>query len=145
MLGRLPFRPASPGQAAARTLQVPVMNRGRGDTAPIRDDSMAKAVAALPFAGNTVGAGLVLFPRLKLSEYASLRAELAVWPERISEILLRYHVPNEAAHLALHEHWTERLAANRGERAAFEKAVREYWAWLRARKRETGGGGGRRE
>jgi hypothetical protein len=36
---------------------------------------------------------------------------------------------------------TERLAGNREEWAAFEKAVGEYWAWLRARKR----GGGRRE
>jgi hypothetical protein len=131
-LGRLPFRPASPGQAADRTMKLPVMGRGQGETAPIRGDSIAKAVAALPFAGNTVGTGIVLIPRLNLEQYASLRAELAVSPERVGEILPRYHVLSEASRRALDEHWAERLAGNGEERAAFERAVGEYSAWLRA-------------
>jgi hypothetical protein len=139
-LGRLPFRPASPEQATAeRTMKLPVMGRGQGETAPVRADSIAKAVAALPFAGNTVGSGIVLIPRLKMQEYASLRAELAVWPEWVREILLRYQVLSEASRRALEEDWAERLLANPGERAAFERAVGEYSAWLRGRR---GGGGG---
>ncbi|MFT3769067.1 MAG: hypothetical protein QM820_26805 [Minicystis sp.] len=61
-MGRLPFRPApqeqvAAGKGLARTMQVPVMRRGHGETVPIGDDSIAKAVAALPFAGSTVGTG----------------------------------------------------------------------------------------
>ena len=132
-LGRLPFRPASPEQPTAeRTMKLPVMGRGQGETAPVRADSIAKAVRALPFAGNTVGTVIVLIPRLKLHEYASLCAELAVWPEWVREILLRYQVLSEASRRALDEHWAERLLGNREERAAFERAVGEYSAWLRA-------------
>jgi hypothetical protein len=63
-----PRHPANHSQVAAVAPHA--------ETAPIGDDSVAKAVAALPFAGNTVGAAIVPFPRLKLEEYASLRAEL---------------------------------------------------------------------
>jgi len=132
-LGRLPFRPASPEQPTAeRTMKLPVMGRGQGETAPVRADSIAKAVRALPFAGNTVGTAIVLIPGLTLPQYASLRAELAVWPERVEAILPRYHVVSEASRRALDEHWAERLLGNREERAAFERAVGEYSAWLRA-------------
>jgi hypothetical protein len=52
LFGKLPFKPASPGPALARTMQVPVMaSRRHAETAPIGDDSIEKAVAALPFAG----------------------------------------------------------------------------------------------
>jgi hypothetical protein len=74
----------------------------------------------------------LLIPPLKLAEYASLRAELAVSPERRGEILPKYHVLNEAARRALDEHWAERLAGNEEERGAFERAVGEFSAWLRA-------------
>ena len=124
-LGRLPFRPAAEvqaaGKVAARTLQVPVMRRGHGETAPIGDDSIAKAVAALPFAGSTAGAGVVAFPQLKLEEYASLRAELSVWPERAGEILRRYHVVNEAAQRALDEHWEGWFVRQPEARVVFER------------------------
>jgi hypothetical protein len=132
---KLPSKPASPGPALATTMKVPTMSaRHHAETAPIGDDSIAKAVAALPFVGNTVGAAIVPLPRLKLEEYALLRAELAVWPERAGEILLRYHVPSEAVRRALEEHWAERLRGNVEERAAFERAVGEYSAWLRGRR-----------
>jgi hypothetical protein len=55
-----------------------------------------------------------------------------VSPERRGEILPKYHVPNEAARRALDEHWAERLAGNGEERTAFERAVGEFSAWLRA-------------
>ena len=138
-LGRLPFKPAPPGQApATTTAQEPVAAKGRGETAPIGEKSFARAVAALPFAGNTVGEAIVPFPELNLLQYASLRAELAMSPERASEILPRYHVPSEAVRRALEEYWAARLAANAEERAAFERAVREFSAYLWARKVQGG-------
>jgi hypothetical protein len=134
-LGRLPFQSAAEaqvaGKAAARTLQVPVMmRRGHGETVPIGDDSIAKAVAALPFVGNAVGAGMVALPQLTVEQYASLRAELSVWPDRAAEILRRYQVVNEAARRALDEHWEAWLARQPEGRAVFERALGEYTAWL---------------
>jgi hypothetical protein len=115
-------------------MQSPVLNQSQGRTAPLGDDSIAKAVAALPFAGNTVGAALAPVPRLPLETYASLRAELSLWPERLAEILPRYHVINEAARRALEEHWERELAASPEARATFDKALAEYTAWLRTRR-----------
>jgi hypothetical protein len=128
------FKPRAPGPELARTMKSLVTNRRKGETAPIGDDSIAKAVAALPFIGNKVGAALVPFPRLSLEGYASLRAELLVWPERSAEILRRYHVMNEAARRALEEHWELELAASPEARATFDKALAEYTVWLRTRK-----------
>jgi hypothetical protein len=133
-MGRLPFRPGAPGTELARTMQVPVRSRSQGETVPLGDDSIAKAVAALPFAGNTVGAALVPFPRLPLEAYASLRAELSIGPERSAEILPRYHVMNEAAQRALEEHWEVELAVSPEARATFDKRFAEYTAWLRTRR-----------
>ena len=131
---KLPFKPRAPGPELARTMQVPVPNWKQGETAPLGDDSVAKAVAALPFVGNTVGAGLVPFPRLSLEAYASLRAELLVLPERWAEILPRYHVMNAAARRALDEQWAMELAASPEARATFDRALAEYTAWLRSRR-----------
>jgi hypothetical protein len=133
-MGRLPFKPRAPGTELAWTMQVPVLNQSQGRTAPLADDSIAKAVAALPFVGNTVGAAPVPVPRLPLETYASLRAELSLWPERLAEILPRYHVINEAARRTLEEHWERELAASPEARATFDKALAEYTAWLRTRR-----------
>ena len=57
-LGRLPFKPPTPGNEFARTMKVPVHNPKQGQTMPTGDDSIEKAVTALPFAGNKVSAGL---------------------------------------------------------------------------------------
>jgi hypothetical protein len=103
LMGGLPFKPRAPGMELTRTMQVPVLNPRKGETMPLEDDSITKAVAALPFAGNTVGAAPVSYPRLSLEVYAWLRAELSLWPERSAEILPHYHVMNEAACRALPE------------------------------------------
>ena len=132
--GRLPFKPPTPGPELARTMKVPVHDPRKGETAPLGDDSIEKAVAALPFVGATSGAGVVFFPRLSIQQVASLRAELALWPERSGEILRRYRVMNEAAHRALWEHWQAELAASPEARATFEKGVASYTAWLRAQR-----------
>jgi hypothetical protein len=134
-MGRLPFKPRAPGTELDRTMQVPVLNPRQGETVPLADDSITKAVAAaLPFARNTVGAALVPFPRLPLEAYASLRAELSLWPERSAEVLRRYYVMNEAARRALDEHWQIELAASPEARATFDKLLADYMAWMRTRR-----------
>jgi hypothetical protein len=134
-LGRLPFRPASPELSAERTLKAALMAaRGQGETVPIDEDTLAKARRALPFAGATAGTGAVPFPPLRLTQYASLCAELAASPERAADILRRYHVPSEASRRALDEHWQARLLGRWEEQVEFERALREYSAWLRGRR-----------
>jgi len=133
-MARWPFKPRAPGTELAWTMQSPVLNLNQGKTAPLGDDSITKAVAALPFLGNTGGAALVPFPRLPLETYASLRAELVIWPERSAEILPRYHVMNQAARRALEEHWERELAASPETGARFDKAFAEYTAWLRTQR-----------
>jgi len=135
-MGRLPFRPLQPGEPrATRTLQVPVMPTDLGDTAPLGDDSIAKAVAALPFVMITTAAGLIPIPRLSTDEYARFRAELAIWPERSAEILPKYRVRDEAARAALDAHWQTHLADKPEARARFEGALEAHMGWLRAERR----------
>ena len=134
LMGRLPFLPRAPGPELARTMKVPVHNPRQGQTAPLGDDSIEKAEAVLPFVGNTVGAALVPFPRLSLEQYASLRAELWVWPERRVEILPRYHVMNAAVRRALEEHWHFEFVASPEARATFDQLLADYTAWLRTQR-----------
>jgi hypothetical protein len=132
-MARWPFKPRAPGPELARTMKTPVLNPKKGETAPLGDDSIAKAVAAvLPFV--PVGAAVVPFPQLPLEAYASLRAELSLWPERSAEILPRYYVMNEAAQRALEDHWQKELAASSEARASFDKLLAEYTAWLRTQR-----------
>jgi hypothetical protein len=51
-MGKLPFKPPAPELAVARTMKVPVMNRYQGQTAPVRDNIIAKAGAAPPFVSD---------------------------------------------------------------------------------------------
>jgi hypothetical protein len=99
--------------------------------APVGDDAITRAVAALPFAGSTAGPSVVAIPSLTLVQYASLCVELAMAPEKAREILVKYLVPNKAVHAALDQHWREQLAGKPEMRAAFEKARADYAAWLR--------------
>lgn len=136
-LAALPFVPprAPTGREPARTMKVPVMTRGLGGTLPVGDDSIARAVATLPFAGEAATAAVVLVPRLSLETYASLCAELAVTPDRAAEIRVKYQVPSEASQRALDEAWRGWLAEQPRERAAFEATVTAYAAWLRLQRR----------
>jgi hypothetical protein len=134
-LGLLPFRAARPDPArAARTVQVPVMREaGLAATVPIGDDSIERAMRVVPFLGNTVGAGVVPFPRLTVNEYASLHAELLVSPARSAELRRKYHVFHEAALAALDEHWSSIFTEQPQQRAAFESALATFTAWLRTK------------
>jgi hypothetical protein len=137
-MGALPFRQPVPGQPrAAKTVPTPVMRTGLGETADPTADAIGEARSALPFlsGGITVGSGVVPFPRLTLEQYASLRAELTVWPERAGEILEKYHVMHEAALGALDEHWRREIAEKPEVRAAFEEKLAMFVPWLRSLRR----------
>ena len=132
--GRLPFKLPKPGSELARTLQSPVHNPLKGQTAGHEDNAIRKALASLPFIGAVVGDAFVTFPRLTIQQYASLCAELAVWPTRSGEILRQYRVVNETARRALTEHWEAELAKSLKARTTFEEALAVYTAWLRSQR-----------
>jgi hypothetical protein len=134
----LPFGPASPDRPRAPpTVKLPVWRDStHRETLPIGDESISKAIAALPFLGNTVGTGIVPFPRMSLDQYAWFRAELVVFEERSADILLKYRVLNDAARGALEEHWRKHFDDHPEERTAFvttlnqlTKQMRGWPAW----------------
>jgi hypothetical protein len=130
----LPFQPAPPrpppsGRGVAGTLQLREMGLGTGKTATLGSTGIARALAVLPFAPST--AGIVSFPDLTPQQYASLRAELAVTPDRPGAILPTYRVYSEAARRALDAWWEAHFAAQPAARAAFEEDLARFTAWLR--------------
>jgi hypothetical protein len=132
-MARLPFKPRAPGTEFTRTMKVPVHDPWKGQTAPDGDDSIKKAVAAaLPFV--PADAALVEFPELPLKTYVWLRAELSMWPDRLVEILPRYHVPDKAALRALIRRWEMDLAASPEAHATFERLFAQYTVWLCTRR-----------
>ncbi len=134
----LPFLPPEKlpsAKQSPRTLQVPVMRPRLGGTAPVGDDAIARAVASLPFAGVAARPDVVPIPPLTLVQYASLCAELTVWPDRVSEIRTKYHVPTVAAHMALDLHWQEHFARHPEDGRTFQTGCASYAAWLRSQPR----------
>jgi len=136
-MGKLPFRaaaagpgPAALGRELAKTKPMAVMRSHLGETLPLDDAALQKAVAAVPFAGSTGGVGIVYFPSLTVQQYVSLRADLAARPEWAGETLRRYGVPSEASRRALEEHWQEQIALRPELRAELEAAVATYMTWL---------------
>ena len=111
-------------------MPVPVMPGKLGETMPLGDDSIAKAVAALPFAGSTGAPAVVLFPALTAAQYVYLRIALAVRPTHAEELLRKYGVPSEASRRALEEHWQCRAAERPEVRAELDAAVATYLGWL---------------
>jgi hypothetical protein len=69
-------------------------------------------------------------PPLTLEQYASLLAELRVFPERASEIRARYFVPNDDALLALRLEWQARFSADRGLLHLFNSTYERFCQWL---------------
>ena len=143
-MGRLPFKAPvegaalaglGRGQAVAKTQPVQVMS-GPGDTLPVGDDAIEKAVAALPFVGDQGAAALLWFPALTVPQYVSLRMELQVRVAREGETqregekrtLGRYGVPSEASRRALMAHWEE-LAGRPEVRGEIDAAVGVWVAW----------------
>lgn len=141
----LPFAPAVPGQphappprppevvpAAAKTLGTPARGADFGKTAPLDGDMIRQAIAAtVPFKESTVGPAVVFFPDVPIYEYASLCAELFLWPHKTKPILVKYKVLSPGSHTALDEHWRQRFAQSPRERAEFEYLYAYYNALLR--------------
>jgi hypothetical protein len=126
-------RDAPPRPRAPKTLEVPVIRDPRlAETAPLGDDSILKAIAAVPFLGSTLGNGAIPIPRLKLNEYASLCAELAVHPERAAAVLPHYHVLSETARRALDQHWQKDFTDHPETAAAFETLLAKFTYFLRS-------------
>jgi hypothetical protein len=127
-----PFLPPGafpPKVRAPPTMPCPVMTPvGRGTT-PAGDDSIERAVAAVRSAGSKPAA--VPVPALSLAHYASLCAEMAVWPEYPDEIRRKYQVPSPAVHEALDGQWRETAARDPAVRAELTRTYQEYVGWLR--------------
>jgi hypothetical protein len=121
-----------PKVRAAPTLPCSVMTPvGRGTT-PAGDDSIERAVAAVRSAASKPAA--VPVPALSLAHYASLCAEMAVWPEYPDEVRRRYQVSSRAVHEALDAEWRERAARDPGVGAELARRYGEYVRWLRERR-----------
>jgi hypothetical protein len=70
-------------------------------------------------------------PDLTLPQYASLRVELHLSPDRAEAILARYGVTGEAR-APLDAHWRARFEADPLLRMMFARAYATYTAWLRS-------------
>lgn len=108
-------RPATGGAALAQTMDV--------------GSALLKLAPATPFAPSSRPPA-VAFPRMPLETYASLCAELAVFPQKAAEVLAKYHVPPGAAHAAVDEEWQARFVKFPETKAKWQDLVKQYREWL---------------
>ncbi len=71
---------------------------------------------------------------LGLTQYASLRAELAQSPEAKEVILARYDLRDAAAYGKVESSWTRRLANDPALQKQFNELFANYTTWLSARR-----------
>lgn len=143
--GALPFsstaapsitaKPAEPN--APRPPQTGVDPVLQGATMPLGNNLSAIVKAVLPFAGSpgpkppsSAGPTPPTFPRLPLQTYASLCAELAVFPAKSAEILKRYNIADDAARAAVDKDWQTRLDAHPATKAEWQQLFTAYRDWL---------------
>lgn len=128
----LPFAgnstPASMASASVPQGRAPAP----GETIGLGIDLMALVRPSLPFAQPSSGA---TFPRLPIESYASLCAELTVFPARATEILKKYGIKDDQARAALDEDWRARLAQHADTRETWQKLCAQYEAYLRQQPR----------
>lgn len=112
---------------------VPATSVG-GATLPLGVDLLGKMRNELPFAkAASVGpaaAPAAAWPRLTLDTYASLCAELSVFPERVPVILKKYGIADEAARRGVDREWAERLSTHPETQDLWQRKVGEFRAWL---------------
>ncbi|MEP7120949.1 MAG: hypothetical protein ABJE95_08575 [Byssovorax sp.] len=131
----LPFGPtASPSFAAgmsAPRVAAPEPTVG-GETLPLGVDLLGSLRKELPFMKGAAAPAppAAAWPQLPLDTYASLCAELAVFPERAAEILKKYGIADEAVRRGVDREWTERLAAHPTTQDLWQRKVGEFRAWL---------------
>jgi hypothetical protein len=123
--GALPFRPAPAAEPPQKRVAPPTVQSrvvGLGETAPVRDESIEKAVSEV--------LARVALPQLTLRQFASLCAELAFQPDRRGEILERYMVRDEVMYAALDAHWRRERAARPEVRTVFADDFATHMVWL---------------
>lgn len=137
-LAALPFGQAPSSefvsQMSAPRVGTPEATVG-GATLPLGIDLLGKMRKELPFlkAASSVpgpAATAAAWPRLTLDTYASLCAELSVFPERVSEILKKYGIADDAGRRGVDREWAERLSAHPETQDLWQRKVGEFRAWL---------------
>jgi hypothetical protein len=134
----LPFAGSAPGAKAATTQQTassPAMKPkpvGSG-TGFVPADIVKKA--AVPFgAAPPPAVAAPRPPELTVQQYASLCAELAVYPARADAIRLKYRVADAQTMAALEGVWRERFAKDPATRADWQKQAEQFQTWLRTQR-----------
>lgn len=88
-------------------------------------------LSAAARAAETLSAPLTQPPSgHSLEQYASLCAEMALYPEHAREIARRYRITDEAAWHALHDAWRAWLARDHAQWQRFRELEKQYTAWL---------------
>ena len=73
---------------------------------------------------------------LTLAQYASLCAELALYPDHTSEVWRRYRIADATAAERIHRYWALRFLADPALEPTYWESHRQYFTWLR----RSGGG-----
>lgn len=111
----------------------PVEPQGKVDFGSTLPVASPPSSPLLPFRPQSTPPAQAAFPGFTMEQYASLRVEIDMLPDQLSQTLARYHVPSDAWP-ALELHWRDRLDADPALRAVFSRACRIYGEWLAARK-----------
>lgn len=125
----LPFSAApSPSFVAEMSAPRPDVPEAKvgGATLPLGVDLLGAMRQELPFKKANAAA-----PRLTLDTYASLCAELSVFPEHAADILTKYGITDEAGRRTVDREWAERLSAHPTTQAEWQRKVTEFRAWLK--------------
>jgi hypothetical protein len=103
-----------------------------GETLPLGVDLLGAMRQELPFKKSAAPspAPVAAWPRLTLDTYASLCAELSVFPERGPDILKKYGIADEAGLRAVDREWAERLSTHPETQDLWQRKVGEFRAWL---------------
>jgi len=108
--------------------QSPTRQTGSGLPVPTTPTQMAAITPPQVPAAPTGGAKI-----FSLNQFASLTAEIAVYPDRTADIRQRYGV-TEALHLAESKRWTEEFATNTELRQRYFGLVQTYREYLQKQK-----------
>jgi hypothetical protein len=129
----LPFSgTASPEFAASSGVATPAPSPDVGATMALGFDMTALASPALPFEQPNVSQ---LVQQMPLQRYASLCAEISVFPEQTAALVKKYGLRDEASWHATDEEWRARLARVPETRAAWQQHFTTFQNWLRQQPR----------
>ena len=131
-VGVHPVQPSSVASPVPTTPPTPM--RMGAETLPV--DPTLPPAPALPFGPPAAEVPAVPpFPAMSVQTYASFCAELAVLPDKATEVHARYHVASEAVRTALDHHWQANFTAHPETRATWQQLVDHYREWLQRQAR----------